>query len=70
MTEDIATEEIAAGSVTHTDDGRDWTAWLVWNMRTRYRMRNGIWQNEPVRPQVVSVKIVKTAKKKRGKRGR
>lgn len=37
----------------HLDDGRDWTAWHVWRMRSKSRLRAGVIELPPARPQVV-----------------
>ncbi|CAI2429669.1 Uncharacterised protein [Serratia proteamaculans] len=37
----------------HLDDGRDCTAWHVWRMRSKYRIRAGIIEPPPARPQVM-----------------
>ncbi|WP_324030006.1 hypothetical protein GC087_06565 [Pantoea sp. JZ2] len=49
------------------DDGRDWSKWLVWDMRKNYRRSSGQREPEPARPQVAQVRI--EPKKKARKRG-
>lgn len=39
------------------DDGCDWNKWLVWSMRSRYRISQGAYTPAPARPQVVAVRI-------------
>lgn len=48
------------------DDGRDWTKWLNWKMREKYRIRNGVNEAPPARPQVapVSFKSINQPRKK------
>ncbi|MDE8556079.1 hypothetical protein [Pantoea vagans] len=49
------------------DDGRDWSGWIVWDMRKNYRRSSGKYEPEPARPQVAPIKI--EPKKKPRKRG-
>ncbi|WP_324029320.1 hypothetical protein GC087_21555 [Pantoea sp. JZ2] len=49
------------------DDGRDYTNWLVWDMRKNYRRSTGKREPEPARPQVAPVRI--EPKKKARQRG-
>jgi hypothetical protein len=38
----------------HTcDDGRDWSAWYVWDMNSRRRISEGRFELPPERPQIV-----------------
>ncbi|MCX8967429.1 hypothetical protein EHW66_21430 [Erwinia psidii] len=49
------------------DDGRDWSGYLAWQMKSNYRRSNGIDTPPPARPQVAAVRI--QPKKKPRKRG-
>lgn len=60
-------DEMCAGATVTLDDGCDWTAWHVWNMRSRFRMRKGIFEHPPARPQIVKV-AVKQKRKPRKRR--
>lgn len=59
-------DELVKASFT-IDDGRDWSKWLVWDMRKNYRRSSGQREPEPARPQVAQVRI--EPKKKARKRG-
>ncbi|KFB90964.1 hypothetical protein GTGU_04788 [Trabulsiella guamensis ATCC 49490] len=50
--------EIGAGASVITDDGRDWTAWLVWNMNSRRRISERLFVLPPARP-IVSKPVVR-----------
>ncbi|OAT26691.1 hypothetical protein M976_02852 [Buttiauxella ferragutiae ATCC 51602] len=54
-----------AGAIVIIDDGRNWTKWHVWNMRSRLRVNKGIYEEAPDRPLILKPKI----QKKRGKHG-
>ncbi|SAI93557.1 hypothetical protein [Enterobacter hormaechei] len=54
-------------SVLIIDDGRDYTAHLVWKMGNRRDMRNGVSVPVPPAPKVAAVRV--KAKKKPRKRG-
>lgn len=54
-------------SVVTVDDGRDYTAQLVWRMGNRRDMRNGISVPLPPAPKVSAVRV--EAKRKPRKRG-
>ncbi|CNI37180.1 hypothetical protein [Yersinia pekkanenii] len=60
---DIATPSRATVIV---DDGCDWTKYLNWLAKAKYRIRNGINEAPPARPKVapVSFKSVKKPRKK------
>ncbi|MEW5290330.1 hypothetical protein ABW286_14245 [Erwinia papayae] len=49
------------------DDGRDWSSYLAWQMKSNYRRSNGTHEPPPARPQVAPVRI--QPKKKPRKRG-
>ncbi len=49
----------------HIDDGCDWTAWLIWLMNSKRRMRDGVTESPPARPQVAAVKIEPKKKPRR-----
>lgn len=57
-------------TIVRIDDGCDWTAWIIWSMRSNYRISNGIHQQPPARPQVAAVKITPIKTPKKGKRRR
>lgn len=54
-------------SVVTVDDGRDYTAQLVWRMGNRRDMRNGVSVPIPKAPKVSTVRV--EAKRKPRKRG-
>lgn len=54
-------------SVVTVDDGRDYTAQLVWRMGARRDMRNGVSAPMPPAPRVAAVRV--EAKKQPRKRG-
>lgn len=54
-------------SVVTVDDGRDYTARIVWRMGSRRDMRNGVSAAMPPAPQVAAIRV--EAKKKPRKRG-
>lgn len=60
-------EDLGAGATIVIDDGRNWTAWHVWNMRSRYRMSRGMFEHPPARP-LVSRPIIKKARATRKKK--
>ncbi len=49
-------DELVKASVK-IDDGRDYTNWLVWDMRKNYRRSTGMREPEPARPQVAPVRV-------------
>lgn len=49
----IESPEEQANHHGHLDDGRDWKFWYVWEMRSKYRIRAGIIEAPPARPQVM-----------------
>ncbi|HHL0958879.1 TPA: hypothetical protein ACQVH3_003626 [Serratia marcescens] len=51
--DDVEFIEEQASYHGHLDDGRDWTAWHVWRMRNKYRIRTGWVELPPARPQVM-----------------
>ncbi|MGL4726147.1 MAG: hypothetical protein ACRCWW_16840 [Scandinavium sp.] len=53
-------------STVNVDDGCDWTAWIIWNMRKNYFIHNRISLRPPARPQVAKPRF--EAKKKPRKR--
>lgn len=56
-------------SVVTVDDGRDYTARLVWRMGGRRDMRNGVSAAMPPAPQVAPVRVeAKNSPRKRGYR--
>ncbi|PHI31201.1 hypothetical protein [Budvicia aquatica] len=71
---DIATDEdvmididdVIIRSTLIIDDGCDWTAYNVWSMNARRRMRLGMYEQPPARPKVSEIKLepVKKPKKK------
>lgn len=50
--------------VGYADDGRDWTAWLVWNMNQRRRLSERRFVLPPARPVVTKLQPVKPARRK------
>lgn len=60
------------GSLAYADDGRDWTAWLVWAMRARNRLSVCSFEPAPGRPQVSApvVPLVRRAGRAGGRRSR
>lgn len=52
----------------YIDDGRDWSNYLAWQMKSNYRRSNRTFEQAPARPQVAPVKI--EPRKKPRKRGR
>lgn len=67
MGEMVDLDDELVRSVVTVDDGRDYTARLVWRMRVRRDMRNGVAAPMPPAPQVAAVRV--EAKKKPRKRG-
>lgn len=59
--------ELQAGATLIIDDGRDWTAWHVWDMRSRLRVSKGVNERPPARP-LVSKPIIKLNVSKRKKK--
>lgn len=45
-------DEVRSGSLKVVDDGRDWSAWLVWSMSFHRRISEGKFVLPPDRPQV------------------
>jgi hypothetical protein len=60
-------DELVRSTVT-VDDGCDWTAWIIWSMRSNYRASNGIHQLPPERPQVIAPTITPVKKPKKARR--
>lgn len=55
--------------ILHTcDDGRDWSAWYVWEMNARRRISEGRLELPPERPQIVPPTIKLKKKKARRKK--
>lgn len=55
-------------STVSVDDGCDWTAWIIWNMRSNCRISNGVHQLPPERPQVMAPKITPMKKTRKARR--
>lgn len=64
----ITPSDEMAGALFFVDDGCDWAAWIIWNMRKMARIRTGKYEPEPARPQIAPVKL--TPKKKPTKKRR
>lgn len=65
---DNTDEEFGAGAMEIFDDGRDWSAWLVWSMNSRRRISEGIFSLPPEKQQVVPVSRKPKKKTRRKKR--
>lgn len=52
-------DEVRCGSQKVVDDGRDWSAWLVWNMNFHRRISEGLFVLPPERPQVAKPVVEK-----------
>ncbi|WMY76405.1 hypothetical protein RHD99_10975 [Buttiauxella selenatireducens] len=59
--------ELQAGATVVLDDGCDWTAWHVWDMRSRLRVSKGINEQPPARHLVAkpTIKLNVTKRKKK-----
>ncbi|MCW4985669.1 MULTISPECIES: hypothetical protein [Enterobacter] len=65
---DNTDEEFGAGTMEIFDDGRDWSAWLVWSMNSRRRISEGVFSRPPEKLQVVPVSRKPKKKTRRKKR--
>lgn len=59
-------DEVRSGSLKVVDDGRDWSAWLVWSMNARRRISECLFSLPPARPLVANPVV----KKKRTRKSR
>ncbi|WP_368750265.1 hypothetical protein [Klebsiella aerogenes] len=50
------------------DDGRDWSAWLVWNMNSRRRISEHRFELPPARPQIRPPSIIPKKKARKPSR--
>ena len=52
-------DEVRCGSQMVVDDGRDWSAWLVWSMNFHRRISEGLFVLPPERPLVAKPVVEK-----------
>ena len=67
MTGNISGDEELTRALHICDDGCDWTAWYVWRMNERKRIREAVFSLPPDRRQIVKPTI-KPKKKRRQRR--
>ncbi len=60
-------EDTQIRSTHHVDDGRDWTARIIHNIRQRFYIKMGVYHPYPPAPRVVAPKLMPKTKKKKQK---